>query len=253
MRYVALTAAVFGSALFMGPSSQAFHTKASFLNNLTSHPLTTVAHTQPVTASTATSTKPTVTLASAQQPATQTQTVAAAPVTVTVAEGDSLSSLAAAQNTTSERLYAANSSLSDPDLIYPGQQLQVPTPDQQLPDRPLPAPASAPSPAAVSQPAAEAPATEESSSPAPAAPAAGAGVWDAIAACESGGNWAINTGNGFFGGLQFTQSTWQAYGGLNYAARADLASRDQQIAVAEQVQAGQGWGAWPVCSAKAGL
>jgi nucleoid-associated protein YgaU len=76
--------------------------------------------------------------------------------------------------------------------------------------------------------------------------------WDAIASCESGGNWSINTGNGFYGGLQFTQSTWAGYGGKRYAPRADLASRQQQIAVAEKVLAGQGIGAWPVCGKRAG-
>ncbi|HEY8301173.1 MAG TPA: transglycosylase family protein [Jatrophihabitans sp.] len=85
--------------------------------------------------------------------------------------------------------------------------------------------------------------------PAPA-PASTSGLnWDAVAACESGGNWAINTGNGFYGGLQFTISTWDAYGGQSYAPRADLASRDAQIAVAEKVYASQGAGAWPVCGA----
>jgi resuscitation-promoting factor RpfA len=76
--------------------------------------------------------------------------------------------------------------------------------------------------------------------------------WDAIAQCESGGNWSINTGNGFYGGLQFTSSTWAAYGGTAYASQANLASRDAQIAVAEKVLAGQGIGAWPVCGARAG-
>jgi hypothetical protein len=76
--------------------------------------------------------------------------------------------------------------------------------------------------------------------------------WDAVAKCESGGNWAINTGNGFYGGLQFTASTWRAYGGTAYAPQANLASRDAQISVAERVLAGQGPGAWPVCS-KRGL
>ncbi|MDQ0924723.1 nucleoid-associated protein YgaU [Pseudarthrobacter sp. W1I19] len=75
-------------------------------------------------------------------------------------------------------------------------------------------------------------------------------TWDALAQCESGGNWAINTGNGFSGGLQFTPSTWAAYGGSGSAADA---SREQQIAVAEQVQAAQGWGAWPSCAAQLGL
>jgi nucleoid-associated protein YgaU len=79
------------------------------------------------------------------------------------------------------------------------------------------------------------------------ASAATASQWDAVAQCESGGNWSINTGNGFYGGLQFTNSTWAAYGGTAYAPRADLASKSAQIAVAEKVLAGQGKGAWPVC------
>ncbi|MFJ9348571.1 transglycosylase family protein [Streptomyces sp. NPDC101237] len=85
------------------------------------------------------------------------------------------------------------------------------------------------------------------------ADAASVSTWDKVAACESSGDWGINTGNGYYGGLQFTQSTWEAYGGTRYAPRADLATRDQQIAVAEKVLGGQGPGAWPVCSAQAGL
>jgi nucleoid-associated protein YgaU len=76
--------------------------------------------------------------------------------------------------------------------------------------------------------------------------------WSGVAQCESGGNWAINTHNGFYGGLQFTQSTWDAYGGQAYASRADLASPSEQIAVAEKVRAGQGIGAWPVCGSRLG-
>ncbi|MEV5976470.1 transglycosylase family protein [Streptomyces sp. NPDC052114] len=83
--------------------------------------------------------------------------------------------------------------------------------------------------------------------------AADVDTWNKVAACESTNNWSINTGNGYFGGLQFKQSTWAAYGGTAYAARADLATKDQQIAVAEKVLDAQGPGAWPVCSAKAGL
>jgi resuscitation-promoting factor RpfB len=78
-------------------------------------------------------------------------------------------------------------------------------------------------------------------------------TWDALSACESGGNWAINTGNGFYGGVQFNQSTWERHGGLRYAPRADLATREEQIAIAEVTRAVQGWGAWPVCSARAGV
>ncbi|MEI7718175.1 MAG: transglycosylase family protein, partial [Mycobacterium sp.] len=71
--------------------------------------------------------------------------------------------------------------------------------------------------------------------------------WDSIAACESGNNWAINTGNGYYGGVQFDQNTWERNGGLRYAQRADLATREEQIAIAEVTRARQGWGAWPVC------
>jgi murein DD-endopeptidase MepM/ murein hydrolase activator NlpD len=86
-----------------------------------------------------------------------------------------------------------------------------------------------------------------------AAQAADVATWDKVAACESSNDWDINTGNGYYGGLQFTQSTWEAFGGARYAPRADLATKDQQIAVAEKVLDGQGPGAWPVCSERAGL
>ena len=86
----------------------------------------------------------------------------------------------------------------------------------------------------------------------PAAPASAGVNWDAVARCESGGNWKINTGNGYYGGLQFSRATWNGYGGQKYAARADLASRSEQIAVAEKVLRGQGIGAWPVCGKKGG-
>ncbi|GAA3025113.1 LysM peptidoglycan-binding domain-containing protein [Streptomyces glomeratus] len=84
------------------------------------------------------------------------------------------------------------------------------------------------------------------------AAAADGAVWDRIAQCESGGNWHINTGNGYYGGLQFSAGTWRAYGGTAYAPTADQASRQAQITVATKVQQAQGWGAWPVCSARAG-
>ncbi|MFD0308843.1 transglycosylase family protein [Streptomyces sp. NPDC127119] len=84
------------------------------------------------------------------------------------------------------------------------------------------------------------------------AAAADGGVWDRIAQCESGGNWHINTGNGYYGGLQFSAGSWRAYGGTAYASTADKASRAQQIAVATKVQRAQGWGAWPTCAARAG-
>jgi hypothetical protein len=100
--------------------------------------------------------------------------------------------------------------------------------------------------------------------PAPSAPAApqpqsratvsaGGSVWDSLAQCEAGGNWATNTGNGYSGGLQFAHSTWRSFGGGEFAPMAYQASREQQIVVAERVLASSGWGAWPACTRKLGL
>ncbi len=89
----------------------------------------------------------------------------------------------------------------------------------------------------------------------PAKPPAisGGAVWDRLAQCESGGNWSINTGNGYYGGLQFGLGTWAGYGGTAYASRPDLASREEQIAVAERLRAARGYSPWPACAAKLGL
>lgn len=175
---------------------------------------------------------------------------------VTIQPGDSLSIIATQKDSTIQRLFDANTFITNPDLIYPGDQLRIPTPDETLTDRPMPATAvaAAPAPQAMvapvqqvaAAPAVSTPRTE----PVQAAPVAGGSVWDALAACESGGNWAINTGNGFYGGLQFTPSSWQAVGGSGLP---NQASREEQIMRAEALQARQGWGAWPVCSAKLGL
>ena len=107
-----------------------------------------------------------------------------------------------------------------------------------------------PEPQPEPQPEAE----SESSSSAPAAPSAGTGVWDQLAQCESGGNWSINTGNGYYGGLQFNLGTWQAMGGGAYASLPSEASREEQIAVATKLRdTNGGYGAWPACSASLGL
>ena len=82
---------------------------------------------------------------------------------------------------------------------------------------------------------------------------AAASVWDRVAACESGGRWAVNTGNGYYGGLQFSASTWKRFGGTRYASSASRASKSVQIAIAQRVLAAQGPGAWPVCGQRAGL
>ena len=122
-----------------------------------------------------------------------------------------------------------------------------PAPDAPAPPAPFappPAPDAAPAPDAPPPPAApadDAPAPEEAPAPVKRAYSVN---WDAIAACESGGNWGISTGNGYSGGLQFTPSTWRANGG---SGSANGASRDEQIRVAENVLHSQGIGAWPVC------
>ena len=114
------------------------------------------------------------------------------------------------------------------------QRIAVP----QVAARPSLAPSPVPSPASGGG--------SSSGSPAQNAPAHD---WSGVARCESGGNWSINTGNGYYGGLQFSPSTWAAFGGLAYASRADLATPAQQIAVAEKVLTVQGVGAWPTCGA----
>ncbi|HEX7633183.1 MAG TPA: transglycosylase family protein [Candidatus Saccharimonadales bacterium] len=171
------------------------------------------------------------------------------PTLVTVQSGDTLESLAEANGTTYVRLFSVNADITNPDLIYPGQVLRVPTADEQVTPRALPAspvPASAPAP--VAAPAA--PTTKAVPAVAPAVSSAGDGVWDRIAACESGGNWGIDTGNGFYGGLQFTLSSWQAVGG---SGSPNEASREEQISRAQMLQGRQGWGAWPACTAKLGI
>jgi hypothetical protein len=78
-------------------------------------------------------------------------------------------------------------------------------------------------------------------------------AWNRLAHCESGGRWHIATGNGYFGGLQFSASTWRAFGGKKYASSAHRASPSEQVRVAERVRRSQGWGAWPSCSRQVGL
>lgn len=162
---------------------------------------------------------------------------------VKVAPGDTLAAIAGRHHTTYVRLYNANPEITDPDLIFPGEILRIPTAHEQLPNRLKPARPAAPGPSVAA-------AKSVTPAPRPAAHAPAGGVWNALAQCESGGNWAANTGNGFYGGLQFTLSSWQAVGGSGYP---NQASASEQIARAQILQARQGWSAWPACSAKLGL
>ncbi len=161
---------------------------------------------------------------------------------VVVQPGDYLDKIATANGSTYMRMYDANTQIENPDLIYPGDTLRVPKTEEQLTERSLPsgvvAPVSIPAPVAV--------APKQTVQSAPAVVTSDGSIWDRIASCESGGNWAINTGNGYYGGLQFTQGTWAGAGGLAYAPRADLATRDQQIAVASKLSIGN----WPVCGSR---
>lgn len=181
----------------------------------------------------------------------ETQNDSPKPTTnVVVSPGDSLTIIAQAHETTFVRLYAANEKITNPDLIYPGDSLRVPAADEQLPDRPLPAPAA---PVVVQAPVQRAVPVQPKAVIRPqVAPVTttGGSVWDQLALCESGGNWAINTGNGFYGGLQFTLSSWRGVGGSGYP---NEASREEQISRGEMLRARQGWGAWPACSSKLGL
>ena len=170
-----------------------------------------------------------------------------------VKSGDTLSKIAKKHDTNYVRLFNANKSIKDPDVIDVDQKVRIPSKDEKLAKRTLPkAPVATKQPVVTQQPVASSapaqPAVKQQ--PVAATPVASGSVWDRLAQCESGGNWSINTGNGFSGGLQFTPSTWAGYGGTGAP---ESASRAQQIAVAERVQASQGWGAWPACAAKLGL
>jgi LysM repeat protein len=162
---------------------------------------------------------------------------------VTVQPGDTLDNIATVHQTTYVRLFDANDNIQNPDVIYPGESIRIPAADEQLPDRPLPSAAPVVSAAASSQSAYTA--SSQAAYRAPATHYTSGSGWDGVAACESGGNWSINTGNGYYGGLQFTQQTWAGAGGLAYAPRADLATPAQQIAVASTL----GMNNWPVCGA----
>jgi LysM repeat protein len=184
------------------------------------------------------------------------------PASYTVQPGDSLSAIAAhayGNGADWPAIWWANrQQVANPNTIAVGQHLQLPA-SGQVPSWMARA-AMAAIPAASPAPAPATPVTGTQADPAvpaqavpvqaAASPADSGGTnWSAIAACESGGNWSANTGNGFYGGLQFTEQTWLAYGGGQYASSANLASQSQQVAVAQQVLEGQGIGAWPVCGA----
>lgn len=176
-----------------------------------------------------------------------------ASTTHVVQKGDTLSAIARRAGLSSWLpIYYANKSIFDPNLIFPGQKLVIPGKGDTVQPRPITyGPTSsrwARHHVTVSHQTTSSTVRHSFSSGASLSfGSAPYGVWDRIAACESGGNWHINTGNGFYGGLQFTLQSWHAVGG---SGRPDQASRETQIQMAERLQRIQGWGAWPVCSAR---
>lgn len=167
---------------------------------------------------------------------------------VVVQPGDYLSKIATTHGTTYIRLFDANAQIVYPDLIHPGDTIRIPGSDEQLASRPLPS-GEAP---VLAQPKDEVSVatTQRQSASSAAVTTASSDIWDRLAQCESGGNWSINTGNGFYGGIQFTLSSWRAVGGSGYP---NLASKSEQIARGEMLKARQGWAAWPACTLKLGL
>jgi LysM repeat protein len=222
MRLFALTTAAIIGATFMGASNQV-ERGATFMG--ASNQVEQIA-----------TLKPKITV---KDPAETSRTIMVNP-------GDYLAKIADANSSTVQRIYDANTEINSPDLIFPGQNIRIPGSKEQLASRPLPSDVTT----ATSQATAELATKNSVFTTSSAAVVASDSVWDRLAACESGGNWAINTGNGFYGGLQFTLSSWRATGGSGSPSDA---SRDEQIARGQSLFTSQGWGAWPACSAKLGL
>ena len=173
-----------------------------------------------------------------------------APETQALIDAAQAPTIIAARGTLSQRDVVSTLSLVAATELVPIEKLSAAD---------LPSPAIAPMQATLYPAAAPVPtaAAATASEPEPAAPAApfvvDEATWDRLAQCESGGNWAINTGNGYYGGLQFDVSTWNAYGGAAFAERPDLATREQQITVAEALYAKRGFQPWPACRIALGL
>lgn len=183
--------------------------------------------------------------------------------TAVVQAGDTLAEIAAAHGVGDwRRVFDANPHIADPNAVGVGEELRIPAPGEELERRPLPQaePAPAQDDASTQQSTVSedptpqqqvGPSSTGTEAPQQSEPsAAGGGVWERLAQCESNGNWSANTGNGFYGGLQFTPSSWRAVGGQGLPHQA---SKAEQISRGQQLQAQQGWGAWPACSRELGL
>lgn len=165
---------------------------------------------------------------------------------VEVIKGDSLNKIAKAHNVSYKRIFDANETITDPNIINPGQKIRIPYEDEELISRPLPEPVKVATPTKkTSRPVSSR--TQEAQQP---ATVSSGSVWDSLAQCESGGRWNLSTGNGYYGGLQFSAGTWRAVGGTGLPHQH---SREEQIKRAEILLAKSGWGQWPSCTKKLGL
>ncbi len=191
---------------------------------------------------------------------TRTRPAEETGATITVKPGDTLDKIAKRKAVSTERLFNANPSIDHPDLIKVGESIYIPAEHEDFAERaiedisvPQPDDSTANEPQASPQrePTSQAPPAQSSTpSESPSAPSSSSTVWNQLAECESNGNWSINTGNGYYGGLQFSLSSWQAVGGEGYPHQA---SKSEQILRGERLQQMQGWGAWPACASKLGL
>lgn len=186
------------------------------------------------------------------------QSASTPPVSVTVEPGDTLSAIAARVSRTWEQLATYNN-IPNPNLIYSGQVINVPpagyvgAASTAVTERSSGRAATPTASGSVASSVATSSATRPSAASAGGSTSSSeSGVWACIASHESGGNPSTNTGNGYYGMYQDTQSSWAAAGGLAYAPRADLASAAEQTIVNERIQAQQGWHAWPETSAMCG-
>ena len=175
-------------------------------------------------------------------------------IVVEVQKGDSLSKIATAHTTTYTRLFDANEFIEHPDVIHPGEKVRIPNENEELPARNIEINAdkqiNKKTGNAIKPVNKDSKAVNHSADILQADNIPSGDIWDALARCESGGNWSINTGNGYYGGLQFSAATWRSVGGSGLPHQN---SREEQIARGKILQARSGWGQWPACTRKLGL
>ena len=172
------------------------------------------------------------------------------PKKIVVKSGDTLSKIAKKHSSTYLRIFNANINIKNPDLIYPGDKIRIPGTKEKLKKRTLPGVNIVSIRSSQQLSANNSTTSYRQPLAAPRYSTSNGSTWDRLAQCESGGNWSANTGNSYYGGLQFTQSSWRSAGGSGLPNQAGKA---EQITRAKILQARQGWGAWPACTSKLGI